>query len=247
MGNPRVLVTGSSRGIGRAIALALGRSGWSVAVHYNRAESEVREVSELLGDRCSGCYQADLSEPQNAVRLADAVLADGQLHALVNNAGIYVQVDFMGSDDHAFEQAFQQAFAVNWLSALWLTRRCCQAFREQGGGKVLQVASRVGFRGEAGASCYSASKAALINLVRALAVEHAKLGIHHFGIAPGWVETSMAREGMGERLPKILADIPFGRVATPEDCAELAAFLLDDRASYLTGIVVDVNGASYLH
>ncbi|MES1227358.1 MAG: SDR family oxidoreductase, partial [Armatimonadota bacterium] len=119
-------------------------------------------------------------------------------------------------------------------------------FLTHGGGKVVNVASRVGHRGEAGAAGYSASKAALINLTRALAVEHAKLNIQHFAIAPGWVDTSMAREGMGERLADILATIPLGRMASPADCAGAVAYLLRDEAAYLSGNVLDINGASYL-
>ena len=122
----------------------------------------------------------------------------------------------------------------------------CQHFKENGGGKILNVVSRVAHRGEPEASCYSASKAALLNLTRSLAVETAQHNIQHFAIAPGWVETAMAREGMENRLTKILEDIPLGRVATPEDCAGAAAYLLSEEASYLSGVVIDVNGASYL-
>jgi 3-oxoacyl-[acyl-carrier protein] reductase len=109
------------------------------------------------------------------------------------------------------------------------------------------VASRVGFRGEAGAAIYSASKAALINLTRALAVELAPKNIGMFGIAPGWVETAMVREGMEQRLPSILETIPLGRMASPEDCGAASAFLLSDEAAYLSGVVIDINGASYFH
>ena len=111
---------------------------------------------------------------------------------------------------------------------------------------MLNVVSRVAHRGEPGASCYSASKAALLNLTRSLAVEMARENIQHFAIAPGWVDTAMARDGMDDRLPEIVAGIPLGRMATPEECAGAAAYLLSDEASYLSGVVIDVNGASYL-
>jgi NAD(P)-dependent dehydrogenase (short-subunit alcohol dehydrogenase family) len=116
-----------------------------------------------------------------------------------------------------------------------------------GSGKVLNVASRVGFRGEANASFYAASKAALINLTRSLAVEYASKGIEFFGLAPGWVVTSMARDGMDDRLRDILASIPMGRMGSPADCAATASFLLSDAACYLSGVVIDINGASYFH
>jgi len=135
---------------------------------------------------------------------------------------------------------------VNFESPATLIHALLPGFVAQGGGKVVNVASRVGHRGEAGASFYGASKSALINLTRALAVENAKQNIQHFAIAPGWVETAMARDDIAQRLPQIVADIPVGRVASPEDCASAVAFLLSEEASYLTGIVIDINGASYL-
>ena len=112
---------------------------------------------------------------------------------------------------------------------------------------MLNVASRVGFRGEGGAALYAASKAALINLTRSLAVELAPKNIQLFAIAPGWVETAMARDGMDNRLAEILSSIPLNRMAKPEDCAAAAAFLLSDEAAYLSGIAIDINGASYFH
>lgn len=238
----RVLVTGSSRGIGRAIALRLAQDDWSVVVHYAQARSDADSLALELGDRCAGVLQADLGELDQADRLAHQALELG-IDALVNNAGIYVQSKLL--DPTAFDD-YTRCHRVNFESPLRLIRACCQAFAERGGGKVVNVASRVGHRGEAGAAAYSTSKAALINLTRALAVEHASLDIGHFAIAPGWVETAMAREGMGDRLPKILADIPLGRMASPEDCAAAVAFLLREEAAYLSGIVIDINGASYL-
>ena len=105
----------------------------------------------------------------------------------------------------------------------------------------------MGFRGESGAALYAASKAALINLTRSLAIELAPKDVQLYGIAPGWVDTAMARAGMQERLPTILKDIPVGRMATPEDCAATISFLLSKQAEYLTGVVIDINGASYFH
>lgn len=246
MADRRVLVTGASRGIGRAIALRLAQDGWKVAGHYGVQRTAAEQTARQLGDASAGWYQADLGDLGQAQGLVPRVLADGPLHAVVNNAGIYVKLDFLGATDAATQAAFDQCYRVNFLSALWITRAACRHFAENGGGKVLQIASRVGHRGEAGATCYSASKAAMLNLARALAVEHAIHNIQHFAIAPGWVETSMAREGMDERLPSILRDIPLGRMASPDDCAAAAAFLLRDEAAYLSGIVIDVNGASYL-
>jgi 3-oxoacyl-[acyl-carrier protein] reductase len=242
----RVLVTGSSRGIGRAIATRLGEEGWNVAVHYSSSASEANECAKELGERAAGVYQADLSGGEAAgLHLAQKVLEDGPLDAVVNNAGVYEKVDFL-SDWESVKAAYNRTWSVNWHAPLALTHACCRHFAERGGGKVLNIASRAGQRGEKGASSYSTTKAALINLTRALAMETADQNIQHFGIAPGWVETAMGREGMKDRLPDILKTIPAGRVASVDDCAALASFLLKDEASYLTGVVIDLNGASYI-
>jgi 3-oxoacyl-[acyl-carrier protein] reductase len=243
----RVLVTGSSRGIGRAIAQRLARDGYHVAIHYGADADEAQKTKKLLGKRCAGLYEADLASAENAKKLFKKVLDDGPLHAVVNNAGVYMPLDFVGSGDAAFQANWHRTFAVNFEAPLMLIRAACKHFSESGGGKILNVASRVGFRGEGGAALYAASKAALINLTRSLAVELAPRNIQLFGIAPGWVDTSMVREGMEGRKESILGGIPAGRMATPDDCAATAAFLLSDEAEYLTGVVIDINGASYFH
>jgi 3-oxoacyl-[acyl-carrier protein] reductase len=225
----------------------LAADGWSVALHYVNHPDEAKAVQQTLGDRASGLYQADLSDPSRAGLLIQAALKDGPIHALVNNAGIYMPVDFIGSGDAAFEANAHKTFSINFDSPVALMRAACRHFATHGGGKILNVASRVGFKGEGGAAIYAASKAALISLTRSLAVELAPKKIGLFGIAPGWVDTAMARDGMDERLSDILETIPLGRMASPEDCAATASFLLSDGAAYLSGVVIDINGASYFH
>ena len=242
----RVLVTGSSRGIGRAIALRLATDGWDVAVHFNERAAAAEEVIKLLGERASGIYEANLGDVKLAKKLVQRVLKDGPLHAVVNNAGVYVTMDFAGCAEAAFDAAFSRCMTVNFESPAWIVREASKHFMKNGGGTVVNVCSRVGHRGEPGAAFYSASKAALLNITKALAVEQAKDNVRHFAIAPGWVETAMAREGMGDRLPEILASIPLGRMASPEDCAAAVSFLVKDEAAYMSGNVIDINGASYL-
>lgn len=243
----RVLVTGSSRGIGRAIAQRLANDGWSVVLHYGSEKTEADKVKKALGARCSGAYEADLSNPASATKLFAEVVKDGPVQAIVNNAGVYLPVDFLGTGDAAFAANLHRTFAINFESPALLMRAAGKYFAKHGGGKIVNVASRVGFKGEGGAALYAASKASLINLTRSLAVELASKNIGVFGIAPGWVETAMAREGMEQRKKEILDTIPLGRIATPEDCAAAIAFLLSDDASYLSGAVIDINGASYFH
>jgi 3-oxoacyl-[acyl-carrier protein] reductase len=241
----RVLVTGSSRGIGKAIALELARQGWSVAVHGSRYSEELKETAEELGASLAGSYSADISKKQGVEELFQAASSEGPIDALVNNAGVYRQQNLLTEDDNQFEEVLEVTVSTNFLAPLRLSRLVAAQFNQ--GGKILNVASRVGFRGEAGASIYSASKAALINITRALAVELSKNGIGVFGIAPGWVDTAMAREGMEDRLPGILDGIPLGRMGSPQDCANAAAFLLKEESAYLSGVVIDINGASYFH
>lgn len=242
----RVLVTGSSRGIGKAIALRLATDGWDVAVHFHERAQAAEEVVQLLGDRAAGVYEANLGDVKLARKLVSRVVKDGPLHAVVNNAGVYVTMDFAGCSDASFDAALSRCMTVNFESPAWIVREASQHFMKNGGGTVVNVCSRVGHRGEPGAAFYSASKAALLNLTKALAVEQAKENVRHFAIAPGWVNTAMARDGMGDREAEILASIPLGRMASPEDCAAAVSFLVRDDAAYMSGNVIDINGASYL-
>lgn len=236
----RVLVTGGSRGIGRATCLRLAEDGWTPLVHYKERVDEARAVAELSGGEACP-FGADLSLAADCNRLWEWADAPD---ALVNNAGVYAPVPFDTPDEAAFAEAWRFHYEANFGSALRFTRHFVRAGKP---GKIVNVASRVGFKGEAGAAHYAASKAAMISLVRSLAVELAPKGFGVFGIAPGWVETAMAREGMDNREREILASIPLGRMATPEDCAAAIAFLLRDEAAYLSGEVIDINGASYFH
>ncbi len=229
------------------IAERLAKDGWSVAIHYTNSEKEAHATAKALGSASSGVYKADLSDRKKAAPLFEAALADGPVHAVVNNAGVYMPLDFLNSGDHAFSANLHRTFAVNFESPVAITRAACRHFVTEGGGKILNVASRVGFRGEGGAALYAASKAAIINVTRSLAVELAPKNIQIFGIAPGWVDTAMVREGMQDKLDQINESIPLGRMASPKDCAATAAFLLSDEAAYLSGVVIDINGASYFH
>jgi 3-oxoacyl-[acyl-carrier protein] reductase len=239
-----VLVTGSSRGIGRSIALRLAEDGWRPLIYFHKQSDAAAEVARQSGGLVAP-KGFDLSESNACLELWEWASSQGQVDALVNNSGVYQPLDFADADDDRFADNFRGQFESNFGSAVRMSRRFIQA--AQPGSRILNVASRVGFKGEAGASAYAASKAALISLTRSLAVELACRGIGVFGIAPGWVETAMTREGMQERRAEIEASIPLSRVATPDDCAAAAAFLLRDESQYLSGHIIDVNGASYFH
>ena len=236
----RVLVTGGSRGIGRATCLRLAEDGWTPLVHYKERSDEARFVAAACGGEACP-FGADLRNTADIDRLWEWA---NKPDAIVNNAGVYIPRPFDTPNLEDFEDAWRTSFESNFVSALRLTRRFVEMDRP---GKVVMVASRVGFKGEAGAAHYAASKAAMISLVRSLSVELAPKGVGVFGIAPGWVDTAMARSGMDAREKEILASIPLGRMATPQDCASAIAFLLRQESAYLSGEVIDINGASYFH
>jgi len=244
-----ILVTGASRGIGRAVAVALAETGAAVGVHFHTNRKAAEETLNTLPHSAKHfLLQGDVGDPHVCRGLIEQVLSRaGRLNALVNNAGIYTPLPFSEPDSERWEAEWRHMFQTNFFSAVHLSYWAVQAMRTQGSGKILHIASRSGFRGEAGYSHYAASKAAMINLTRSMAVELASDNIQTFCIAPGWVETDMSAEGLRAFGEKIRADIPLKRVASPEDVAYAARFLLSEEACYLSGTTLDVNGASYFH
>lgn len=241
------LVTGSSRGIGKAIAKRLALAGHSLVLHASKESPDLHSTANLLGGAVVGTVIGDLSDPRNVFKVYDSARGLAMIDRLVNNAGVYLQSEFASASDAEFEAVLHKTMAVNFESPLRLMKLFIADAVLRGEGKIVNVASRVGFRGEPGAAVYAASKAALINVTRSLAVELAPKNIQLFGIAPGWVDTAMARDGMDDRIKEILAGIPLGRMASPEDCAATVDFLLSPDAGYLSGVVIDINGGSYFH
>jgi 3-oxoacyl-[acyl-carrier protein] reductase len=238
------LITGSAKGIGRVIAERLASDGWKPLLHYRASRNEAEALAQSIGGIACP-FGADIADASQCEKLWDWAVGEGPVVALVNNAGLYSPLDFCGASVEEFESSVRLHFETNFFGPMRLIR----SFVRQGieGSRILNVSSRVGFKGEGGAALYAASKAALTNLTRSLAVELAPKGISVFGIAPGWVETAMVRADMDARQAEILAGIPLGRMASPADCAATAAFLLRDEAAYLSGQVIDINGASYFH
>ena len=243
------LVTGASRGIGRAIAGQLATDGFRVAVHYNANQAAAEAaLRELTGDGHL-IVSADLSDPESAETLARDVLAGlgGRVDVLVHTAGIYEPTPLLESRGlRKWREAMRRQMQVNFWAGADLAYLLAPAMVEAEWGRIIQIASRAGHRGEAGHAGYAASKAAQINLIKSLAMELGTTGIGCFGIAPGWTETDMAAEALAARGDQIRAEIPLGRVASPGDIAALVGFLVTDAAGYLSGNTIDVNGASYL-
>lgn len=243
------LVTGASRGIGRAIAIQLAEDGFRVAVHYNNNLAAARETLSAMPGRDHVLLNADLTDAANVKVLGMEALCDlgDRVDVLVHNAGIYEPTPILELRDFSkWRDAMRRQMQVNFWAGAELAYLLAPAMGLAGWGRIIQISSRAGHRGEAGFSGYGASKAAQINFVKSLAVELGKTGIACFGIAPGWTETDMASEALRERGPQITAEIPLGRVALPADIAALVGFLVSGAAGYLSGGIFDVNGASYL-
>ena len=243
------LITGASRGIGRAIAVKLAEDGFRVAVHYNRDSAAASDTARSLAGNNHIIVQADLADAEEALRLSRSALHafEGRVDVLVHNAGIYEPTPMLeGLSISAWRDAMQRQMQVNFWAGAELAYHLAPAMADAGWGRIIQISSRAGHRGEARHSGYAASKAAQINLVKSLAVELGGTGIACFGIAPGWTETDMAAFALADRGEQIRAEIPLGRVALPADIAALAGFLVSDAAGYLSGGIFDVNGASYL-
>lgn len=241
------VITGSSSGIGQAVARRLAAAGMRICVHYLSSESGARATLESLPGNGHILRRADASDAEQMHNMVLGAAEEfGRLDVLVNNAGIFEPTPF-NADWDEWKAGWKRTLDVNLMSAVHCTHAAVQIMRVQRCGKVINVASRSAFRAETDAPAYAVSKAGMVNLTRCLARAEAQNGILSYCIAPGWVETAMARDGMASMASDILSQIPLGRIATCEDVAGVAEFLVSPAADYLTGITIDVNGGSYLH
>jgi 3-oxoacyl-[acyl-carrier protein] reductase len=244
----RVLVTGASRGIGRAVASAFAAQGDRVAVHYGHAEETAAQVVESLDGSGHLSVRADLADPEQVRRAVDAAAgALGGLDVLVNNAGIFEAHPPLATSYADWQAAWSKTLAVNLTGAANATFCAIPHLVGAGGGAVVNVSSRGAFRGEPDCPAYGASKAGLNAFGQSMAVALAPHGITVGTVAPGFVQTDMARGALtGERGDGIRAQSPFGRVARPEEVAAAVLWLASEPARFASGTIIDVNGASYL-
>ena len=246
--SPVALVTGASRGIGRATARQLAARGVRIAVHYHRNEAAARETLGALAGSGHALFQADLADTAACVALMDAVQKKfGRLDVLVNNAGIYEEHDPKTVGFAVWEKTWQRTLAANLTGPAHLAYLAARQMRLRGTGRIINITSRGAFRGEPAAPAYGAAKAGLNSFGQSLAKSLAPEKIYVFTVAPGWVDTDMAAAGLGgPGGAEILAQQPLGRVATPEEVAGTVAWLATEAPASLTGCIIDLNGASYL-
>lgn len=241
-----VLVTGASRGIGAAIATAAADAGASLVIHASRPGDA---VDALIKDRSippSRVIFEDLSEPGAGFRLFQrALVAAPRIDAVANNAGVYAETPLEGPVG-SWTEGWAANLAVNLQASADLCRAAISHYRSNGGGIVVNIASRAGHRGDAvdGAG-YAASKGAILAMTKTFARALAPENILFYAVAPGWVETRMAPKDIAARA-KAVADIPLGRVASPEEVAAMTVFLLSGACASATGATFDINGASYV-
>ena len=235
------LVTGGSRGIGRAIALLLGQEGADVAVCARNVEAAGEVASEIegLGRKClvRACDVADAE--QAGALIASTIEELGQLDILVNNAGVTRDNLLMRMK----EEDWDEVLAINLKGAFNCARAAVRPMLKARGGRIVNITSVVGLQGNAGQANYAASKAGLIGLTKSLARELASRGITANAVAPGLVpETGMTGELAAEVQQQMLSAVPLGRAGTPEDVAHAVAFLASEQAAYITGQVLAVDG-----
>ena len=246
-----VLVTGSSRGLGRAIATRFAASGDRVAVHHRDSAPLAEQLVAALPGDGHLVVRADLADPA-AVRAMVDEAADrlGGLDVLVNNAGVFGGVDrphpVFELDYDQWQLMWRHTFEVNLFGAANAAWAAAWHMRDRGG-RIVNVSSRGAFRGEPEQPAYGASKAALNAMGQSLAVALAPYGITVAAVAPGFIETDMTNEHLkSARGDAIRAQSPFGRVATPDEVAAAVHWLASPEAEWASGAILDMNGASYL-
>ena len=239
------VVTGGSRGIGRAIALAFAEQGAEVVIVATKcSEAAEAVIAELVAKGSNArLYACDVSDPEAVTRVMAQILADyGHVDILVNNAGITRDNLLPGLGESDIDDVID----VNLKGTIRVTRAFIRAMAKQRSGVILNISSVVGLMGNSGQTNYAASKAGVIGFTKSVAKEYGRRNIRCNAIAPGYIATEMTAALGAEKTEEIAKQLPLGRLGRPEDVAALALFLASDAASYITGEVISVDGGMYI-
>ncbi len=246
--NKVVLVTGGSRGIGRAIAAKFAAKGATVIINYinNDAVAHATVDSFPKGDHAA--IKADISNPDLVRKLINKVALDyGRLDVVINNVGIHEWHEVDKVNYETWQKIWRETIDTNLIAAANISYCAAQYMIQQGGGRIVNVSSRGAFRGEPQQPAYGASKAGLNAMSQSLAQSLARHKIFVGIVAPGFVETDLTKDILsGPKGDDIRRQSPFNRVAKPEEVANAVLFLASEGTEFMTGTIIDVNGASYL-
>ena len=240
------LITGSSRGLGKAMALEFGRLGYKVAVHYARSEGPAQDVATEIRDAGgeASVFSADVSSADACTDLVKSVITEmGSLDVLVNNAGITKDTLALRMKENDWTSVLD----TNLSSAFYLSKTALRGMLKNNWGRIINISSVVGIMGNIGQANYVAAKAGLIGLTKALAKEYAGKGVTVNAIAPGFIESDMTANLAEELKAAYIAQIPVGRLGQASEVAKVVAFLASADASYVNGQTLAVDGGMVMH
>ena len=244
--NKTALITGGSRGLGKAMVILFARAGCDVFFNYrsdDKSAGEVREEAQRFGVRIMS-YKADISRKAEVDRMVDAAVKEfGRIDILVNNAGIWEHNPI----DDMTEERLKDTININVLGSFYTAMAVVPHMKRQKSGNIINISSTAGQRGEAFHSPYAASKSAVIGMTKSLAPELAEYNIRVNCVAPGWFETDMSHDALlGDGRAKVTSQIPLGRVGDPDELAGPVLFMASDLSTFITGEVLNVNGGAVL-
>jgi len=242
-----ILVTGASGGIGEAIVKALATCKATIAVHFNKNDAHATDLARAAGHD-SRLFRADLSKPESGVVLLRNVLdAYGRLDVLVNNAGVYLNSPNDGKIDEWLAK-WNRTIAINLTAAAVLCREAVNYFKQHGGGRIINIASRAAFRGDyEDYFAYAASKGGMVALSRTIARTYGKHNVKSFVVAPGFVRTPIVDEYIKQHGGEsIMKELSLNELTEPKDVAPTVVFLASGLMDHATGCAIDINAASYV-